>query len=49
MPKVKITGDNYKVKGNKALLASLAGYLNMVALAIIFAGDTFISLVGGIG
>jgi hypothetical protein len=48
MPKIKITGDNYKVTGNKQLLASMAGYLNMVALAIMFAGDTIFGMIGGI-
>lgn len=42
-----MTGDNYDVGGWKAIVASIIGYLKMVAIALCFASDPiFMALFG---
>jgi len=48
VPNVKITGENYEVKGHKALLSTIIGYLRMACFAILFAGDQIFGMVGGV-
>lgn len=48
MPNVRITGQHYEVKGEKALLSNLIGYLRLVCFALMFLGDQIFSALGGI-
>jgi hypothetical protein len=38
MPKVTITGDNYKVKGAKGVISNILSYVMVVALGFAFGG-----------
>jgi selT/selW/selH-like putative selenoprotein len=48
MPKLEITGDNYEVGGQKALLGSIIGYIRTAFFIMLFVGDNFFQPFGGL-
>lgn len=47
MPDLKITGENYEVKGWKSIAVTLIGQLRTVCFLILFGGETIIGFLGG--
>ena len=45
---VKVDGENYEVKGTNAIIADLIGHLRLVCFALLFVGDMFFGLIGGL-
>jgi hypothetical protein len=48
LPNVKITGENFEVKGGKAVASTIVGYIRLVCFAILFAGDQIFGAFGGV-
>jgi hypothetical protein len=47
MPKVNISGEEYKVGGIKQIVASLLGYAKMIAFGLLFADDIIFKTIFG--
>ena len=46
-PKIEITGENYEVGGINGVVASILGYVRLVCLAMLFAGESITSALFG--
>ena len=44
---IEITGENYEVGGFNGLLASLLGYVRLICLAMLFAGESITNALFG--
>ena len=48
LPNIQIDGENYDVEGTPALIATLVGHLRLFLFFILFGGDFFFNMIGGI-
>jgi len=48
MPNVVFSGENYEVTGQKAQMASIIGYVRMLAFGFLFGGSMFFDFFGGV-
>ena len=46
MPNVQFSGESYQVTGSKATASAVIGYIRMFLFALMFMGDTILSMFG---
>jgi hypothetical protein len=47
-PNIQIDGENYEVTGTPATIAAVIGHIRMFCFILLFAGEFFFNMLGGI-